>query len=607
MTSVRAAAFSLALLLSGTGLAQDADYAAEGDPPSRVARISYIQGEVDVQPAAGAPEVAVLNRPLTISDRLATASGARAELSLGTAAVRIDQYSDLTIANLDQDIAQIELNSGTLGIHVRELREEETFQIDTPTATVRLLRPGDYRVEADAQGSTALIVRSGDAELDNGNGPIRLRDGQRVRLAAGDQYADVQNLTMQDTFDEWCMARERDIAEAEATRYVSREVVGYEDLDAYGSWHSEAGYGTVWAPTVIYGGWAPYRYGRWTWISPWGWTWIDRAPWGFAPFHYGRWAFLSHGWCWVPGPRLHRPVWAPGLVAWQRGPNLGNPHDRPVSWIPLGPHDVYVPSKNVTPRYLRNVNISNTAITNNAFITNVAKNRVRDIRFANRDVPGAITTVPRTGFITPRPGPKPVWTGDFKDNARLQRGPERPQPRPGRDDDQGSRRDSRPQSGQGPGTSPPTPVALAPANTDRRSGDGRMTLPRTPTDRRQIQGQINGNWRRIDAPAQTLIRPDRPLIDPRREIPDRAMKAPVQSPTMPPMQAPSIRMAPPRISVPDRPVSMPQRSDSSSAVSRSSSAGGSRDQGGSAGFVNRSQSVAPRGQLSRPQANFNRP
>ena len=75
-----------------------------------------------------------------------------------------------------------------------------------------------------------------------------------------------------------------------------------------------------------------------------------------------------------------------------------------MSWIPLGPRDVYVPSKNVSPRYLRNVNIANTAITNNAYLTNVARDRVRDIRYANRDVPGAVTTVPRTAFTAPRPG-----------------------------------------------------------------------------------------------------------------------------------------------------------------------------------------------------------
>ncbi len=602
MARLRAAAFSLALVISGTGLAQEADYAPEADPPSRVARISYIQGQVSVQPAdSGVPEEAVLNRPLTISDRLTTDYGSRAELSVGTAALRVDELSDLTIDNLDLDIAQIALNSGTLGIHVRELRESETFEIDTPNATVRLLRPGDYRVEADAQGGTALMVRSGDAELDNGNGPIRLRDGQRVRLAAGDQYADVMNLTMQDAFDEWCIERERGIAEAEATRYVSRDVVGYEDLDTYGNWYSEPGYGHVWAPTIVYAGWAPYRFGRWTWISPWGWTWVDRAPWGFAPFHYGRWAHLNNRWCWVPGPRFHRPVWAPGLVAWQRGPGLGNPNTRPVSWIPLGPRDVYVPSKNVSPRYLRNVNVANTAITNNALLTNIAKNRVRDIRYANRDIPGAVTTVPRTAFNTPRPGPKPVWSGDFKDNARLQRGPDRSQPQPRPDHNQGTWRDPRSQSGSAINTAPPT--ALAPVNTGRRTGDGRMTVPRVPTDRRQIQS--DGSWNRTDGQGASFARPttQRPVSEPPREQTDRAIKT-----LVPP---PAIRVAPnssaDRANSPgDRAVSMPQRNESSGS-NRSGNSSSSGDQGRSAGFANRADSAAPRGQLSRPQPNFNRP
>ena len=166
-----------------------------------------------------------------------------------------------------------------------------------------------------------------------------------------------------------------------------------------------------------------------------------------------------------------------------------------MSWIPLGPRDVYVPSKNVSPRYLRNVNISNTAITNNAYITNVARNRVRDIRFANRDVPGAVTTVPRTAFITPRTGPKPVWTGDFRDNARLQRGPERPRPWPDQEQQRYLARSAIASPGQRSTCAPP--MALAPVNTDRSNGDGRMTVPRTPTDRRQIQS--DGNWKRIDA------------------------------------------------------------------------------------------------------------
>ncbi len=36
-------------------------------------------------------------------------------------------------------------------------------------------------------------------------------------------------------------------------------------------------------------GWAPYRYGRWTWVDWYGWTWVSYDSWGWAPYHYGRW------------------------------------------------------------------------------------------------------------------------------------------------------------------------------------------------------------------------------------------------------------------------------------------------------------------------------
>ena len=108
-----------------------------------------------------------------------------------------------------------------------------------------------------------------------------------------------------------------------AKRYVSDDVIGYEDLDDYGGWRPVPDYGTVWFPHVSVVGWAPYRFGHWVWVSPWGWTWVDDAPWGFAPFHYGRWVFVGGAWGWVPCPPpvVARSICATGVCArhWWRG------------------------------------------------------------------------------------------------------------------------------------------------------------------------------------------------------------------------------------------------------------------------------------------------
>ena len=148
---------------------------------------------------------------------------------------------------------------------------------------------------------------------------------------ADDLVAQFGTLGAPDEFDSWSLDRDRRDERAASSRtaeYVSPDVTGYQDLEDNGTWSSEPEYGYVWTPTRVAVGWAPYRYGRWVWISPWGYTWIDDARWGYAPFHYGRWAHVRNRWCWVPGPR-HDPR---GVRAGARG--LGRLARRPRLVVP---------------------------------------------------------------------------------------------------------------------------------------------------------------------------------------------------------------------------------------------------------------------------------
>jgi hypothetical protein len=80
---------------------------AAADPPSRVARLGYISGAVSVSPAGqGDWNQATLNRPLTTGDRLWTDDGARAEVQVGAAMVRMDAATGVSLLNLDDRIAQ---------------------------------------------------------------------------------------------------------------------------------------------------------------------------------------------------------------------------------------------------------------------------------------------------------------------------------------------------------------------------------------------------------------------------------------------------------------------------------------------------------------------
>src|SRR5262249_47406403 len=151
-------------------------------------------------------------------------------------------------------------------------------------------------------GDTSRVtVRRGQADLTAEGSEFSVDPGQSAIISGIDAVSyDVEIARSLDRWDDWCIARDRREAQLAAEiardRYISAEMTGYEDLSGYGVWRSTPDYGTVWVPTRVAAGWAPYRYGHWAWVYPWGWTWVDDAPWGFAPFHYGRWAFVGGAW-----------------------------------------------------------------------------------------------------------------------------------------------------------------------------------------------------------------------------------------------------------------------------------------------------------------------
>ena len=123
--------------------AAPAALADDSDPPALVGRVSFVQGNAGLQAGNAAAEQVELNRPVTIGDRVRTEGQALLEVSLGTAVVRLDQNTDMTVANLDHNIVQLQLDGGAMSLHVFELNRDESVEIDTPTATVRVLEAGD--------------------------------------------------------------------------------------------------------------------------------------------------------------------------------------------------------------------------------------------------------------------------------------------------------------------------------------------------------------------------------------------------------------------------------------------------------------------------------
>src|SRR6266404_2823889 len=420
--------------------------ADEDDPPSRVARLSYTHGNVSFEPAGTDDWVtAVVNRPITTGDKLWSDNGGRAELHLGSAAVRLSSNTGFSFLNLDDRTTQIRITEGVINIRVRRLDPDETFEIDTPNLAFSILREGNYKIDVNEAGDTTIVtVRNGQGEVTGGGSAYTIHSGETGTFAGIDQLdADVQSFrNYGDDFDRFCSDRDRREDRSQSSRYVSSDVIGYEDLDDNGGWRSVPEYGTVWFPHTTIVGWAPYRYGHWAWISPWGWTWVDDAPWGFAPFHYGRWVTVGGVWGWVPcAPRVVgvayvRPVYAPALVAWVGGPHfsigfgIGGGGGAGVAWFPLGPREVYVPSYHVSRTYVTNVNVSNTTVNNtvvNNYYNNVVVNKnVTNIRYVNQAAPNGVTATSQQNFTSAQPVGRNMMRVDRREVESAQVNPTTP-------------------------------------------------------------------------------------------------------------------------------------------------------------------------------------
>ena len=403
-SAVLTLAFS-AVLLPPKASAQD----DQDDPPTRVARLGYVEGSVSFQPAGEDDWVqAVPNRPMTTGDKLWADKDSRVELQLGSAVIRLNENTGASFLNLDDHTVQLQLSSGSINVRVRRLDGDDDFEIDTPNLAFTVSEPGRYRVNASEDGTYTVVgLRDGGGQATGNGQTYTLHGGQQGTFSGTDSLnADVEDIGGPDPFDNWADARDRRYDESPSAHYLAWNVVGYEDLDANGDWRDDPNYGHVWFPHIE-AGWAPYHTGHWDWIAPWGYTWVDDSPWGYAPFHYGRWLFVGGRWGWIAGPPTVQAVYAPALVVFIGGGPGGWGGN--VGWFPLGPREVYVPPYQVSRGYMNQVNISNTTV-NVTTVTNVynttiinKSTTITNITYANRGVQGSVMVVPQHAFASAQP------------------------------------------------------------------------------------------------------------------------------------------------------------------------------------------------------------
>src|SRR5262249_32886499 len=156
----------------------------------------------------------------------------------------------------------LRLAQGSLILRVRHVDDDDTYEVDTPNLAFTIMQPGEYRIDVSPDGSqTTTTVWHGRGRVTGGGFSHIILANQSASFTGSDQLDfDLQQLPNQDQFDRWAFDRDDREDHADSANYVSREMTGYEDLDEYGDWSYQAGYGPCWRPRAIAVDWAPYRF-----------------------------------------------------------------------------------------------------------------------------------------------------------------------------------------------------------------------------------------------------------------------------------------------------------------------------------------------------------
>ena len=143
------AAAGLLLSLTSRSGADDAD------PPERVAVADLIEGSAAAQFAGAGDWTADLaNRPLTSGDKVWVDANSRAELHLGSMAIRLGANTGLQFLNVADSVAQLRLSAGSMNVRLRYCRRMKPLRW-----IPRIARSPCCRPESIASMSVIPVMR----------------------------------------------------------------------------------------------------------------------------------------------------------------------------------------------------------------------------------------------------------------------------------------------------------------------------------------------------------------------------------------------------------------------------------------------------------------
>ncbi len=294
------------------------------DSHARIVRISYIEGAVRIDTGHGY-ESATMNVPVTERNWLQTRSDGWAEVQLEDGSIvrlapdTVVAFTELSRTSSGGTITTVDLDQGEAEFKITK-HDDSEFQVTVKNKTIVLEHSGSFRVTSTNANPLEVVVWKGEVGIRDpeSGGEVAVKKNETFVLDAMDvaQYA-LDKGAEADQLDQWSRQRDDYLSTYASGRpgFQSPYQYGAGDLNYYGQYFDDPGYGTLWQPAGVNLGWDPFMNGYWAYSPGFGYTWVSAYPWGWLPYRYGRWVYINHrGWCWAPG----------GWNSWHTGPRWVN-------------------------------------------------------------------------------------------------------------------------------------------------------------------------------------------------------------------------------------------------------------------------------------------
>ncbi|MGE5207589.1 MAG: FecR domain-containing protein, partial [Chlamydiota bacterium] len=272
---------SKALLLLAVFVCGLFTISALADTQVRIVRLSDLDGDVQIDHGTGY-EKALRNMPITQGVKLWTKAGGLAEVEFEDGSTvrltpnTIVEFPQLLLHDSGAKVSTVAVSQGTAYFNIGKQKKDE-FTVDIGGQHTAIKDAATFRVNRE-DTQAKLSVTKGELDVQGPAGDAKVAKNHTLNINLSGQTYEVAKGVVPDQYDKWNKQEgqfQKQYNYGNAVTSSWPYSYGLADLNYYGNYFYQPGWGWLWQPYYVGAGWDPFMNGAWSWYPGVGYTFIS--------------------------------------------------------------------------------------------------------------------------------------------------------------------------------------------------------------------------------------------------------------------------------------------------------------------------------------------